>query len=427
MGFFKTEPKKPDYNEIEFSKIDKYMNFFMRERMGDLNKTIIELVSATNIHKTDTLHELRQLHKKHLMNPNIPQREIQIMEGNRDTYVKRVAHFVDAIDFPKGYLELYDYCIAFSTQLEQLGRELQKNMFILNHFFKSELKTINKMLVDIEEKVIDIRVFFEKNNIEVLKDIQEEIKKRTENDNKILDLKEHIANEEAQISVYADKIKKLNERIVTITGGADYRTLQGFLDEKAKIEDEIKHIVRELRNAFSELDTALRKYYYRNQDKKILKLYLDDVGIGLLEDPQLEIVSILPAVKECILNNTVELKDKKREHTLEIIDRLNATYLREQQSMLNKWHEQKQHVQTKITHNSASLNLSEQQYGIKNTQDRISDHEREIEKYALEIKKIAGKNAEIMEQIRIDLEKIVGEHVLIIEDKNSTVSVAKEE
>lgn len=417
MGFFRKEPEKPDYNEIEFSKIDKYMNFVLREKMGGFNKTITDTIAAMTLQKEDIIHELRMLHKKSLMNPNIPQREIQIMAGNRDAYVHRISHFVNAIEFPKGYLEMYEYCVRFSVQLEQLGKELQKNMFVLNHFFESEIKQVNKMLTNIEKKIIDIRVLFERNNIEVLKDIQNKIRLRGVNDFKIADLRQKIAEQRGHITNYDDKIKRLNDRIATITTGTDYRALQSFTDEKEQTDAEMTAAFKEFQSLFAEIDTALRKYYYRNPDRKILKEYFDNALEAFLNDSRLELDEILGQLRQLIEENAIDLKDKKRENTLDAIKKLNVGFLREKQSLLRKLHEQKQHLQAKITHNSASLNLSEQQYWIKNTEDRIKDHEKEIAKYDAEIARILEKNKAIMEGIHQDLEKIVGEHVLIIEDK----------
>jgi len=49
---------------------------------------------------------------------------------------------------------------------------------------------------------------------------------------------------------------------------------------------------------------------------------------------------------------------------------------------------QKRNAQTKITHNSASLNMSEQQYWINNTKEKIDHYSAEIEKMQKDIERI---------------------------------------
>ena len=174
FDLFKKKPEEPKFepqNHIELSKIDKHMNFILRDKLGTLNRAISDKVITVNDIKEEIIHELRTLHKKALMNPDIPQREIQIMEGNRENYIRKVSHFISNIEVPKNYLETYDYCIRYSVDMEALYKDVQKNIFVLNHFFENEVKTVSKELNKLESAIIDIRITFEKNNIDLLKSI----------------------------------------------------------------------------------------------------------------------------------------------------------------------------------------------------------------------------------------------------------------
>ena len=67
--------------------------------------------------------------------------------------------------------------------------------------------------------------------------------------------------------------------------------------------------------------------------------------------------------------------------------------------MLLKLEDQKQRAQTKITHNSASLNMSEQQYWINATEDKIKYHNTNIDRLEKNINSITLSNAEILIKI----------------------------
>src|SRR3989339_846551 len=406
---FQKEEKEPEIKEIQLSKIDKHMNLILRETLAGYNRQISENLNEIERHKENIMLQLRKLHKDSLMNPNIPRREIQIMEGNRDNYVKKTSHFIQELSIPKPYLEMYDYSKKFTENLESMAKEVQKNVFVLQHFFGNEIKSISKNLSRIESIVNEIKAIFEDHNIDALKEIQTDIQIMNKNLLRISNI-EH----ELTINEYDDKIKKLNERIHTITSGTDYRALEGFQEEKKSIDDEISHITKELQSVFTGFDTALRKYLYRNQDRKIIKEYLEDSSKALMNDKNLEILPILEDLKQNI--DILDLKDKKQNNSLISLNKLDLEYLKEKQSSLNKLHDQKQHIQTKITHNSASLNLSEQQYWINTNKDKADHYQEIIDKLRSEIAKIKENNNSMKKIIRKDLEKIYRNNIRVVDD-----------
>jgi hypothetical protein len=413
---FKEESEILDNEEILLSKIDKHMNFLLRDKLGYINKNISEKVIDINHKKEDTLLTLRDLHKSKLMNRNIPEREIQIMEGNRENYIKKISHLVTNIEIPKNYLDTYNYCIKFSQDLEQLNKDIQKNIFVLQHFFANEVKDVNKALHGLEEQIIEIRILLERNGILYLKDIQKDIKVFIDNVMKIKSFNEQIDTEKFEIMTHQEKLDRLNERVKTITSGTDYRALESFRQEKGEAENGIKDLLTELNGKFSALDTALKKYYYMYPDKKITKGYMGDIREAILTDTNLEIIPILKDIKNSIEHNELDLKDRKKEHCIEAIESLTYEYLKETQIKILKLEDQKQHIQTKITHNSASLNISEQQYWINATEDKIKYHNMNIEKLEKNANAVRLANTEIMGKIRTDLEKLMDKHVEIKDD-----------
>lgn len=414
FNYFKKDIPKEQIKEIELSKIEKHMNLILREILVGYNKKITEETEEIEQLKENIMQELRQLHKKSLMNPNIPQREVQIMDGNRDAYVKNTSKFISSIELPKQYMELYDFSVEFNTALEQMAKDAQKNVFILNHFFANEIKTISKNLNNIEEIIINIRTLFEKHNIESLKEIKDNVHLMNKNLLRTSILESEIKEHEAIKSELSEKNSKLVERITTITSGTDYKALESFAKEKERADEEIRKIISEINSLFSPIETALKKYYYKNQEKKILKQYLDDSAKALIEDKNIEIFSILKDLKENI--DTIDLKDKKRENAIEALNKLESEYLQNIRAELLKLEDHKQHIQTRITHNSASLNLSEQQYWINTNNDKIQKHSELIEKLHQDIEKIKEQNNTMKKIIRDDLEKLYKNNVKIIDD-----------
>jgi hypothetical protein len=414
FDYFKKKTPEKVIKQVELSKIDKHVNLILREKLASNNRTLTDTLTEFDGTKQKIIHKLRELHKKTLMNPNIPRREIQIMEGNRENYVKRVARFITSINAPKQYLELYYYTIQFSEEMDILSKDTQKNMFVLRGFFENELKDINKELNNLEEKMIGIRVMFEKHNIQRLQEVVNNIEKIKQNLAKTIKLREEMREHEATIKDYEDKIQKLEERVHTITTGTDFRALENFKTDKENVDNEIKKIFKEFDTSLSGIDTALKKYYYKNQDKKIIKEYLDEPYKTLLKDRDLEIERIIKEIKENL--DDIDLKDKKKEHVQEILSKLTFEYLKKTQVELMKLEDQKQHMQTKITHNSASLNLSEQQYWMKANQDKIRTQNEAILKLESDLERFEKENNALRTSIHEEIERILGENIDLKDD-----------
>jgi len=418
INYFKKEKEddEPAVREIQLSKIDKYINLILRHNLASNNRTISDVIQDIESRKESVMQQLRQFHKKSLMNPNIPVREIQIMDGNRDNFVKVISHFASTIEIPKNYMELYDYCVVFSEKIEEIYKSTQKNTFVLNHFFGNEIKSINDDLNKIEETIISLRVLFERHKILSLKEIINDVREISNNLMKINSITHEINDQEASIKEYDDKIKKLNERINTITSGTDYRALEDFKKEKQGIEEEIKQTFNPLEEKLLSIENALRKYFYKNPNKKIIKEYLEDRYKTFLSDNNLEISTIFDDMKTHINNDSIELKDKKKEQTMEHLNTLSLEYLKEIQSQLKKLEDTKQHLQTKITHNSASLNLSEQQYWINTNKEKMVDHKKIIEKLNSEVVKIQAVNDSVKKSMKEEIEKLFVEDIHLIDD-----------
>jgi hypothetical protein len=421
FGRFQKTPEPKKGEELLLSKIDKHMNFLLRDKLGYINKSITSKILEINTKRDETLLNLRTLHKSKLMNANIPEREIHIMDGNRDNYIKKISHLIMNISVPKNYLDTHDYCVKFSQDLEQLNRDIQKNIFVLQHFFANEVKDVNKSMHELEELIIEIRVMLEKNGIAYLKNVQQQMKLFVDNALKIKSFTEQIDSEKSEINSHQEKVDRLNDRIKTITSGTDYKALEGFKQEKETAEKEIKEQLKTLEESFSSLDTALKKHYYMYPDKKIIKEYLEDIRTAILNDKNISIIHILQDIKKAIENNEIDLKDKKKEHCLESIQKLNMEYIKDKQSKIMKLEDEKQRAQTKITHNSASLNLSEQQYWIKATEDKIQYHQSNIDKLERNINAVTLENARIMLTIKSDLENIMGKTVELKDDISSDI------
>src|SRR3989344_6952443 len=130
--------KKP----IEIS-IDGLMNWFeekakpLREesdKAAELSrKTIVEFASGISDHLT-TLKDAQ------LRNPQIPVKELQIMEGNRDLYIQRWQECVEELKSEEDDIDLF--ITRATTALEESTNSTQKARAVLTYFFNDQIREI---------------------------------------------------------------------------------------------------------------------------------------------------------------------------------------------------------------------------------------------------------------------------------------------
>ena len=85
-----TEKKKI---EIESVKLDDLNNWFQNKAKlanDSLNLQINSIIERLKQETNDTKENLKLLKEATLKNPNIPQKAIHMMEGNREAYIKKV-------------------------------------------------------------------------------------------------------------------------------------------------------------------------------------------------------------------------------------------------------------------------------------------------------------------------------------------------
>jgi hypothetical protein len=246
-----------------------------------------------------------------------------------------------------------------------------------------------------------------------------------ENVTKMKSFKEQIDAENSELQIHKEKKDRLDERIKTISNSTDYRALEGFQQDKGAAENSIKQTLTEITAHFSILEFALRKYYYKYPDKKIIKTYLEDLKQALIHDKNLEITQLLLELNKSIESDELELKDRKKEHCIEAISKLTFEFLKESQATILKLEDQKQHAQSKITHNSASLNLSEQQYWVNATEDKIKYHLNNIERLDKNISTIKLDNDKIITDLKTELEKLMDRDIILKDDLTTKILSGK--
>ena len=407
--FAKEEIKK---ESIPLNRLDKWYEEKKQNIYDNLNKEI-KLFNDRIINDIEKTGEnIVLLEKAKLKNPNISLREKQFMQGNRDAYIKKTGLFLKQIELPKDINSVKDFFTNFNNNIENFSKATAKPYHILQEFFANEASKIASNIGNIDRHVRELRKKISDVNLDSVEEIKEKIKninnnieKKNKNNNDLKKDKAKLENLDKSINELKKKSKELEE-------SKEYKGLLKLKEEKQKISDELNEHNENLNHSFSVLERALRKYSrIVLEDEKLVIAYVEKPILALRKDSELKIIKILEGMESSILNNTIDLKEKKKKKTLEEIKKNDKaffeSFLKKYTDLINKIAEvDKKIVTSKVEEQKEKIEKELQ----KNNQDKeileqnIENIRKEIEKINIERKK---------KKIEDDIKKIMNTEIVI--------------
>jgi hypothetical protein len=402
MGFldklravFSTEEKQIDESKnYSLEQLDLFFNEETAKAFDMVNEKFSEIRKNVSNEKESFVKNLEILGKAELKNTEIPERVKQVMEGNRETYIKRMRSLSNDISVPEEFSELVKFSEKFDKILGDFEKSIAKNHHVMLEFFVKEATAISTNVKNIDKLTKNIKKTLETNMItklEYLKNKLSEVQKMIKwteelKGNTILE-KKKIDEDSNDISIKKYEIEKLKE-------SEQFSEFILLTDNRQKLEKELTEIQSGVTHSFSEIGTALKKYSNLNKDNKQVKCYLDNPIKTLLDDKELNIVQILNSTKKEIDDKKIDLKVKKREKILKELNNLNEKYFND---FVNK----NEGLNVKLEELNTNIKFSEIAKKVKELKNDLEQDEIKL----LERKKTLSKMEKDLEEIDIDLLK----------------------
>ncbi|MBU2634561.1 MAG: hypothetical protein KJ674_04945 [Nanoarchaeota archaeon] len=322
MGFFSfLKREKKEVKEIKLGDVNEFISSWQKRLIEDINLELESINKKLDDEKAKISDNISKLENAELNNKNIPERAKQMMEGNRETYIKKVNVFAKGIKLPDDLNEVLGYCDTFNASLDDFSKSTLRNYHILLEFFRDHVVNISVSMKNLDILMKNLKKIVEDSEIEKigkLKDKNDEIKGKInwvkESKLKIEDLKKNLKIKNNDFKEKEGKLRKLEE-------SEDYEGFLDFVSEKDIIEDKINIMEKELFNYFFDIKTALKKYERLSIDDKLVRKYIEDSLNALLGDDELKIVEIIVKMKESILKGDLELKEDKKNRMLKELDK----------------------------------------------------------------------------------------------------------
>jgi hypothetical protein len=301
---------------------DKKTKFFYEENEHKIDAIKIKI--KEEIEKTKD--NLQILKEAQLRNDKISTKELQFMDGARDFYIKRITQFLDNIvnneENPPSFVN------EILTTINEFGKATLKSYNILQHFFKDEAYKLAQNIKKIEDSLKELKQRFENEKIKNIEEIKEIIRIFRENTSKKEEIKHKISEiEKNRIELEKEK-KDILVKISNKEQSQEFKEYHRLNVEEFKINEQIDELKDEIIQYFSTLDHSLKKHIKLHpEDAEFLNKYIEEPLKALVDDYELKIKKILEKVKKNIHDKKIELKDKKKEKTLSVLNKINEAKL----------------------------------------------------------------------------------------------------
>ncbi|MBW2981465.1 hypothetical protein KY343_01165 [Candidatus Woesearchaeota archaeon] len=320
----------------------------------------------------------------------------QVVLGHRKNYIRLINQFIDSVEIPDEINAKIsvEFNSEMNNKLDELGKNTQKTFYAVQHLFANNVEKVANNIKDISKINQTIKTNIEKNNIAKIEETKAKIKGLIQSVNRKERLKQNLIDAKERLNKSQKLKQEAETKLINLKNSDEYVSFNELKQEHDEIKSRIHNIKNQIKELFSSLIPGLKKFQRITLENDVLiGKYVDNPDKTLLEDRNLEIISILQGMKKSILSNSIDLRDKKREKALEKIDQTTKEQLRQIFSDYDK-------LKGKERTNYDKLKSSRIMPLIDEAQYKLEHHTQMVEK----IKKDIIKTEEDVENINIDEE-----------------------
>lgn len=321
--------KEIEIEHINLKDIDTWFNTLSQKNIEKGKIELEQIRQDITTEKEKTLQNLNILLETKPKNADLPAKALHYLEGNRKKYPQKVEFFLKEIELPNDIQKIHEFCTSFEEKLNSFGENTAKNYSILKDLIGKEALDVATNIKHLATLITKAKKIVEHSKIEDLAKIHETIQHVQQKLKRKQELENEIVLVKSQIEQTNKKLKEKEISIQHTKQSEEYTKHLTYLKSQKNIESDILELGKTLTHSFSVLETALKKYERISINNKLINKYLAAPIQTLLNDTELKIIEILNKIKDAILNGTLELKDTKKEKSMNEIQKIDSSYLKD--------------------------------------------------------------------------------------------------
>ncbi|MBN1156533.1 hypothetical protein JXA85_02890 [Candidatus Woesearchaeota archaeon] len=377
--------KEPELEEVKKSDLEEWFNKKYLWQIEKINSEIKKHSASFSQEKKKALLLLDELEKAELHNKKISKREIDIMEGNRASYIKKIRLFLSLVEMPEDVSLLDDFEHSFDSMLDDLNKTTMKSFYVLQQFFANEAARVAASV----KKMDDISKNIARDSLGDFLEIENLFKEI-----KVMEARRKIISKD--IAAYKKEAKQLNSELSSLKRqhaerkeSENYKNANSLIEEKESVVSKLEELKSSFTEKFAILDKALKKYEHMSLDTKLIKSYLDNPVLALSFDSDFRIIEILSKLKDNI--QKLQLKENVARKTKEIISNLSKDYLEETLANYNSLVDKLSELDTSINSNACLNETEGLSKKIKSAEESIAFLDSQISSMQKELSSIKSE------------------------------------
>lgn len=324
---------------------------------------------------------ISKLEHAELRNKNISSRELELMKGNRVSYLNRTKQFLAALssfcgnvkkDGTINYKELEYIYKQISAEIEAYHKASLKPYAVLQYFFANESYAVAKQIKEMDILLKELHTLLEKQSTEAILTIKEDIALVAEK----LSLQKELLAEKQKIEDELHKAlysqEQTAQKMSTIKDSDSYKKYIELISHAEEHEKKLQQHIGSLLHSFSVIEKAMRKYSKLEPSKELfINNYLKEPLESLLADKDLQVVSVIADVKRMLLSDALDIKDEKKEKTALGLEQLSLAFFQNFVEEYNKLCNEKKHFEHLCSSDVAANNYKEAEYMLKTYKEKV--------------------------------------------------------
>lgn len=405
--FKKAEPQKEI--QVPLEEAESWFNESTEEIKKVSREKILSLLEELVNARESLMKSIIEMRESTLRNPNITDRELQLMKGNKSNYLKNMSLFHEKLKVPettdKG--ELNTFLIRSRNLIDVLNKTTHRSFQVLQHFLANETKKVASEVALIEEIMKKIEYELENGNLYSLQDLQNKIQTLVKENNGLSEMFEKKQElEEKQKSTY-DQLESLKQKISKVENSRGAKELSELKTRLEILKLDLKELQAELNSLFYPLDKVIKKYNKGIEDE-VLNSYLESPHEALIKDKSLEILEKLKSVSKDLKSENIEIKEDKREKALAAFNDITKEVLEQYRKKIGDVNEEIESVKKLVMNHETNKKLKELGYKSEALSNKIESIGSEIINLSSRIKKKQADNHNLRSEINKKLPEATG-------------------
>ena len=378
-----------------------------KTRLKEIEKEIEDL-------KKSVLEKLDELEGKKIEDVRVPVRIKNKFEGNKISFRKNIEYFFPKLPSLKGDEDLRLVKENLDKILDELNKVNHKPALVLKNFFSNEVMEIGNNIKSIENCYKKAMEAHEGLNLGILKQARENLNEYYNEKERIKQHNKNINQLEKELENLEKENKKIKNEIKNLENNSEYKKLLGLINEKESIEKKIRQEKEEVRNYFSTLGQAIKKFSRSSLDEEVGNSFSESIDDTFLLFDKKRIIDFLKSLQSSLEKGSLELKEKKREKSILFLKKLDPEYIETFKAQVSNLEKRKDEIEKIIDDNDLLNEHAELNNKLEQLEHR---KKKKLEEINLEKSKEDKPKAKTPKNITEELDEKLDEINLIFTEK----------